>query len=113
MTNRMNIVFVDRVPATLRQDVLYICIECNVTVHLCACGCGEKVILPIHPDFWKITYDGETVSLSPSIGNFQYTCRSHYFIRNNRIIWCDDREKGNEKFKKRVMKIFSKLCFWK
>lgn len=34
-----------------------------------------------------LTYDGETVSLSPSIGNWNFPCRSHYIIRHNRIEW--------------------------
>ena len=34
----------------------------------------------------SVKYDGETVSLSPSIGNFQFPCKSHYWIRENRVI---------------------------
>ncbi|MEZ4720484.1 MAG: DUF6527 family protein [Flavobacteriales bacterium] len=55
--------------------------------HLCACGCGEKVVTPFGRQFWKLTYDGESVSLRPSIGNWSYQCRSHYWIKNNRIEW--------------------------
>ena len=80
---------VHRVPETLQPDVLYVCFDCNVVVHLCACGCGEKVILPIDPDFWRIEYDGETISLYPSIGNFQFACKSHYWIRKNNVVWAD------------------------
>lgn len=29
------------------------------------------------------------VSLRPSIGNWNYRCKSHYFITNNRVIWAD------------------------
>lgn len=78
---------VHRVPETLEFGVLYVCFECNVVVHLCACGCGEKVVLPIDPDFWVVKYDGEQISLSPSVGNFQFKCKSHYWIRDNRVIW--------------------------
>lgn len=81
---------VHRVPKDLRQGILYVCFDCNVVVHLCACGCGEKVVLPIAPDFWSVKYDGETVSLAPSIGNFQFPCKSHYWIRENRVIWAED-----------------------
>ena len=78
-----------RVPEKLKSGLLYVCFDCNVVVHLCACGCGEKVVLPIAPDFWSVKYDGETVSLTPSIGNFQFPCKSHYWIRENKVIWVD------------------------
>ena len=80
---------VSRVPAVLEPDKLYISFDCNVIIHLCACGCGEKVVLPLTPNEWKIIYDGETVTISPSIGNFQYKCGSHYFIKHNRVVWAD------------------------
>ena len=80
---------VHRVPEDLCPGVLYACFDCNVIAHLCACGCKEKVILPIDPDFWSVRYDGETVSLAPSIGNFQFPCKSHYWIKENKVIWAD------------------------
>ena len=84
---------VHRVPETLEFGVLYVCFECNVVVHLCACGCGEKVVLPIDPDFWIVKYDGEQISLSPSVGNFQFKCKSHYWIRDNRVVWVKEKVK--------------------
>jgi hypothetical protein len=56
-------------------------------VHKCCCGCGEKVVTPFSPTDWKLTFDGETVSLHPSIGNWSFKCRSHYWIRENQIHW--------------------------
>ena len=81
---------VRRVPEQLEYGVLYVCFECNVVIHLCACGCGEKVVLPLSPSCWSIKYDGESVSMRPSVGNFQMPCRSHYWIRQNKILWVDD-----------------------
>lgn len=80
---------VHRVPEDLCPGILYVCFDCNVIAHLCACGCKEKVILPIDPDFWSVRYDGETVSLAPSIGNFQFPCKSHYWIKENKVIWAE------------------------
>ena len=80
---------VHHMPSELKHGTLYVCFDCNVVSHLCACGCGEKVILPIDPDFWSIKYNGETVSLTPSIGNFQFPCKSHYWIKENRIVWAE------------------------
>lgn len=79
--------FVKTIPPEAEHGKLYISIEFATAVHLCACGCGNKVVTPISPAQWLLTYDGESVSLSPSIGNWQFPCRSHYWVRNNRIRW--------------------------
>lgn len=80
--------FVEFIPLELEEGVLYISMKYATTVHLCACGCKQKVVTPISPHTWSISYNGEGVTLSPSIGNYEQECMSHYFIRNNRIIWC-------------------------
>ena len=41
---------------------------------------------PLTPTDWKMTFDGETVSLWPSIGNWQLACRSHYVIDRGRVV---------------------------
>lgn len=79
--------FVEYVPRVLDHGTLYISITYRTAVHLCACGCGNKVATPIRPADWVLTYDGDTVSLAPSIGNWQLPCRSHYWIHNNNIRW--------------------------
>ncbi len=79
--------FVDEIPTDLEEGRFYISIRYRTASHLCACGCGLKVVTPIRPPKWHLTYDGETVSLSPSIGRWQLPCRSHYVIRKNRVIW--------------------------
>lgn len=79
--------FVEFIPEELEEGVLYISIPYATTTHPCACGCGNKVVLPLHPTHWKITFDGETVSLSPSVGNWSFPCRSHYWIKEDRIQW--------------------------
>lgn len=83
--------FVNRIPEHIDEGILYICIECNTVVHKCACGCGEEVVTPLDPNFWKLIYNGETVSLRPSIGNWSYKCKSHYFIINNKVEWASTR----------------------
>jgi len=79
--------FVEFIPEELEDGVLYISIPYATTTHLCACGCGSKVVLPLHPTHWKLTFDGETVSLSPSVGNWSFPCQSHYWIERDRIRW--------------------------
>ena len=72
--------FVDFIPNQLDDGVLYVSIRFGTVVHRCACGCGEEVVTPLGPAEWKLTYDGRTVSLAPSIGNWSFPCRSHYWI---------------------------------
>lgn len=70
MTRRREIrhEFVEFVPATLAEGVLYVSLEYGTASHLCCCGCGNKVVTPLSPTDWRMIYDGETVSLDPSMG---------------------------------------------
>jgi hypothetical protein len=61
--------------------------EYATTLHACCCGCGNKVVTPLAPGRWHLTYDGKTISLEPSIGNWSFPCQSHYWIENNAVIW--------------------------
>lgn len=79
--------FVDVIPETFEQDVIYVSIQYAIAVHLCCCGCGQEVVTPLSPTDWQLTFDGLSISLYPSIGNWRFSCRSHYWIRNNRVIW--------------------------
>ena len=107
--------FVDRVPEYLDEGILYVCLSCNVVVHLCPCGCREKVVTPIAREHWRFIYDGDGVSLQPSIGNTYFACRSHYFVKGNTIEWLDKmqvnswpkKQKKENKLIKVLKKIFS------
>ncbi|WP_432887794.1 DUF6527 family protein [Kribbella sp. CA-245084] len=79
--------FVESLPQPLKEGVLYISVEFRTCGHLCCCGCSEEVITPLSPAQWSITYDGEQISLNPSVGNWSIPCRSHYWIRKGRVIW--------------------------
>jgi hypothetical protein len=79
--------FVEYVPEVLDEGVLYVNIRYATAVHLCCCGCGIEVATPLSPADWQLTFDGETVTLHPSIGNWSLPCRSHYWIRTNRVLW--------------------------
>ncbi|MFB7085771.1 DUF6527 family protein [Streptomyces sp. NPDC056296] len=67
--------------------VLYISVPYRTCGHLCCCGCGQEVVTPLSPAQWSFTYDGESVSLTPSIGNWSLPCQSHYWIRDGRVRW--------------------------
>lgn len=79
--------FVEFIPDELEQGTLYISIRFATASHLCCCGCGNKIVTPIRPTDWKLIFDGKTVSLYPSVGNWSFPCQSHYWIRNNRVEW--------------------------
>jgi len=80
-------VFIDAFPESLSPGYLYISIPYASATHLCCCGCGNQVVTPMTPTDWRLTYDGETVSLYPSIGNWSFDCQSHYWIKRNRVEW--------------------------
>lgn len=78
--------FVKGVPRDLEPGVLYVSMEYGTVVHSCCCGCGHEVVTPLTPTDWRLTFDGETISLWPSVGNWNLPCRSHYVIKCNRVI---------------------------
>lgn len=80
-------VFVDAIPEVLEEHTLYVAMNFATAAHKCVCGCGQEVITPLSPTDWNISYDGVSVSLSPSIGNWSFACQSHYWIVRNEIRW--------------------------
>ena len=93
--------FIEYIPERLDSGVLYISMEYATAAHRCCCGCGGEVVTPFSPTDWSMTFDGEEVSLSPSIGNWNFACRSHYFIRLGRVIeagaWTDKKVEENRR----------------
>lgn len=82
-------VYVQYVPPadSIKQGELYISQEFQTAVHKCYCGCGEEVVTPLNPAQWRFSEKDGKVSLYPSIGNWSYQCQSHYFIKDNQILW--------------------------
>lgn len=79
--------FVECVPDRLEDGVLYISLQYATAVHRCACGCGHEVVTPFSPTDWSMIFDGQAVSLAPSIGNWSFPCRSHYWVERGRVVW--------------------------
>ncbi len=90
--NRLRHQFVDYIPQKLDSGVIYIAPEFGTVTHLCCCGCGNEVVTPLSPKDWKLIFDGDTVTLHPSVGSWSLPCRSHYWIRQNRAVWVMDDE---------------------
>lgn len=79
--------FVDKIPDIIEEGTLYISIPFETAIHKCCCGCGNEVVTPLSPKQWSLTFDGESISLYPSIGSWNLECQSHYFIRKNVVVW--------------------------
>jgi hypothetical protein len=79
--------FVEFIPDELEEGIIYITTEYATAVHRCCCGCGSEVVTNFSPTDWKLVFDGETISLDPSVGNWSFPCQSHYWIRRNRVAW--------------------------
>lgn len=79
--------FVDFIPADIQEGKLYISIPYATAMHKCCCGCGKEVVTPLSPTDWKLIFDGQSVSLDPSIGNWSFDCQSHYWIKRSQAIW--------------------------
>jgi len=105
--------FMDTIPEVLEEGILYISIKYKTASHKCICGCGNEVVTPFTPVDWKITFDGKTVSLSPSIGNWNFDCKSHYWITKSKIIYSspwstEEIDRGRMKDKKKKNKYLFK-----
>lgn len=79
--------------APLEDGVLYVVDNSPYVEYNCPCGCGRVVTLPTKKhqcgyDGWGFKEEKGKVTLSPSVLSSGFPCRSHYFIRENRIDWC-------------------------
>lgn len=86
---RLQPVFVRTVPTPLEHGKIYVSQEFKTSIHLCACGCGEEVVLPFDivrfpHSHWVLSEQG---TFRPSVGNDQYACRSHYYITQWGVDW--------------------------
>jgi hypothetical protein len=86
---RLTLERVTSLPKPLQPGVLYVSDEFELCAHLCACGCGEKVILPLGPPDWNVTEESGGPSLWPSVGSWQIACQSHYVISRGEVRWCE------------------------
>jgi hypothetical protein len=79
--------FVDEIPSELDEQTVYVSIPYATAVHLCLCGCGTEVVTPLSPTDWELSFNGTSISLDPSIGNWSLRCQSHYWIRHDQVRW--------------------------
>lgn len=77
----------------LEDGIFYVVDNSPYVEYNCPCGCGRVVTLPTKKhqdgyDGWGFEEQDRKVTLSPSVYSTGFPCRSHYFIRENRIDWC-------------------------
>ena len=90
--NELTPEYVDFIPpvSDMKEGVLYISKVFKTTAHLCACGCGNVVVLPFGRSdgmFWALTERLSGVTIRPSVGSFNLPCKSHYYITDNKVEW--------------------------
>jgi hypothetical protein len=83
-------------PENLARGVVYILTEDGEAWEgklICPCGC--KAVLDLnfiadeHPCWTYAIKESGYVSLDPSVWR-QVGCKSHFFLRDGRIVWCDE-----------------------
>lgn len=75
--------YVEFIPEELEDGILYISEKYKCVIHLCLCGCKGQTVTPLYQNQWTLIKNGDKVSLSPSIANNYFECKSHYIITNN------------------------------
>jgi hypothetical protein len=75
------------IPASLKEGYLYVSKKYQTACHLCPCGCGWKVVTPLGGLNWRMRILFFSATLYPSIGNWSFPCRSHYWIIRNKVVW--------------------------
>ena len=81
--------FVKAFPDRLDEGVLYVSVQFATSAHRCFCGCGSEVYTRFSPTDWSMKFDGQTVTINPSIGNWSFACQSHYILTYGRVRWAD------------------------
>jgi Family of unknown function (DUF6527) len=79
--------YVEYIPRDMVDGTLYISKKFKTASHRCCCGCGTKIVTPLRETEYALTERGGQVSLRPSIGNWNHPCQSHYWVRDNQIVW--------------------------
>ncbi len=106
------VIFVDYIPSLIEDGDIYVSMKHSTAIHRCPCGCGSKVVTPLSPEQWSLIYDGRSITLHPSVGNYDLPCSSHYFIVKNRVIWADHKPSTKNRKLKKKRKSKKKLFKW-
>lgn len=71
----------ETVPDLMEFGKLYYSKQYKGMNHLCVCGCGQKIFIPIRDGEWSIFPNNGKVTITPSL-HHRIGCKSHYIITN-------------------------------
>lgn len=80
-------IFVNLMPDHYEQGEVYISEPYKTSKHLCLCGCGDMVVMPLNRELFPETHWGLVkeangrVSFLGSV--LQHPCEAHYIITKN------------------------------
>lgn len=90
---------VETIPDWLTQGTIYVSSKYFSASHMCLCGCGNLVVTPLHmvelfhsklinprnkTIGWDLKDELGKITMTPSIGNYNLDCKSHYIITNGK-----------------------------
>lgn len=79
----LELIEVEFIPNELEFGKFYYSEKYQISNHLCVCGCGHQVPLPIKNNEWSlIKNDINKFSIHPSILQ-RFDCKTHYIITNS------------------------------
>jgi hypothetical protein len=87
MEARLTLERVHHAPDVLSPGILYYSEAFTTAIHLCPCGCHTEVVTPTGSGGWVFKDDPGGPTLTPSVGNWQIQCRSHYWITAGEVVW--------------------------
>ena len=72
----------ERIPETetMLEGVIYISEVYDTASHLCLCGCKNLTVTPLGSEHWTLLNKEDKLTMFPSIGNYNFPCKSHYII---------------------------------
>ena len=86
--------FLEELPKQLDPKKVYVLGEGDhrwIVAMVCPCGCGATLEMSVLADAkprWRlIEHADRTATLQPSVWR-RVGCRSHFFLRRGRVVWC-------------------------
>ena len=118
MVDRYELAEVKYLPKELDEGILYYSEDFSIAAHKCACGCGGEVYTPIKKGEWALSKNSSGPSLHPSIGNWNFACRSHYWLRRGAVdwsyAWSQERiEAGRKMEEEKRLELYGKPSGWR